>query len=218
MATVRMSMRLLGEIEEAAKEKFNNTHDFKEQEVTNGDSAFDVHVKPNLEKFTKALEESFGSLVDIKYKEINNVKLHSKTTDEDGDERHRDFQVPMSYSTRVPEILCKSYYSDAIDLHVPPTDSHFINALQIDMHNNNLARKRREFVNKIESTLKEFTTLNAALKAFPSLKDLVNDEYIRKIHQKVNRTQKQKEMKEFAEDQLSDLQEVLLTDKLLGDD
>jgi hypothetical protein len=218
MATVRMSMRLLGEIEQTAKEKFNNTHDFKEQEVTNGDSAFDTHVKPNLEKFTKALEESFGSLVDIKYKEINNVKLHSKTTDEDGYETNRDFQVPMSYSTKVPEILCKSYYSDAIDLHLPATDSHFVNALQIDMHNDNLAKKRRQFVDKIESTLKEFTTLNAALKAFPSLKDLVKDEYIQKIHQKVNRTQKQKEMKEFAEDQLSDLQEVLLTDKLLGDD
>lgn len=218
MATVRMSMRLLEEIEAAATEKFNNTHDFKKQEATNGDSAFDVHVKPNLEKFTKALEESFGSLVDIKYKEINKIKLHSKTTDEDGDERHRDFEVPMSYSTNVPEILARSYYSEAIDLHVSPTDSHFINALQIDMHNSNLAKKRREFVGKIQTTLKEFTTLNAALKAFPSLKDLVKDEYIQKVHEKVNRTQKQKEMKEFAEDQLSDLQEVLLTDKLLGDD
>ena len=218
MATVRMSMRLLREIEEAAQEKFNNTHDFKQQEVSNGDSAFDVHVKPNLEKFTKALEESFGSLVDIKYKEINNIKLRAKTTDEDGYERNRDFEVPMSYSTSVPEILCRSYYSDAMDLHLPATDPHFVNALQVDMHNDNLATKRRQFVGKIESTLKEFTTLNAALKAFPSLKDLVKDEYIQKVHQKVNRTQKQKEMKEFAEDQLSDLQEVLLTDKLLGDD
>jgi hypothetical protein len=218
MATVRMSMRLLREIEQAAQEKFNNTHDFKQQEVSNGDSAFDVHVKPNLEKFTKALEESFGSLVDIKYKEINTIKLHAKTTDEDGYERNRDFQVPMSYSVSVPEILCRSYYSDAMDLHLPATDPHFVNALQIDMHNDNLATKRRQFVGKIESTLKEFTTLNAALKAFPSLKDLVMDEYIQKVHQKVNRTQKQKEMKEFAEDQLSDLQEVLLTDKLLGDD
>lgn len=218
MATVRMSTRLLREIEDTAQEKFNNTHDFKEQEVTNGDAAFDVHIKPNLEKFTRAVEESFGSMVNIEYKEVNNIRMHSNIIDEDGDERERTFEVPMSYTTKVPKILCRSYYTDAVDLYLPATDLHFVQALQIDMHNKNLASKRRAFVSKIVDTLNTFTTLNQALKAFPSLEDLVNNEYIQKVHQKVNRTKKAQEQKEFAQDQLSELNEVLLTDKLLGDD
>lgn len=219
MATVRMSMRLVDEIESAAKTKFNNTHDFKEQTVEIGDVAFDTHIKPNLSKFISTTKECFQDTINISMKEINSIQLHSSVHDDDDDRAYnKSFEIPLSTPYTVPKFMCASYYSDSLDIHVTPTDPSFIKALQIDIHNNNLALKRRQFTKKITDTLNSFTTLNQALKAFPSLSDLVKPEYIQKVNEKVNRTQKAKEQKEFAQDQLSELNEVLLTDKLLGDD
>jgi hypothetical protein len=79
-------------------------------------------------------------------------------------------------------------------------------------------KKRREYRNNLESTLEKFHTLNQLMKAAPYMKDLVPDDRLQKMYEKDERGERVKEQAEMAENELKDLREVLLEDKLLGDD
>ena len=86
------------------------------------------------------------------------------------------------------------------------------------MFNDNLHVKQNAYIRNIREVLDRFSTLNQLLKAAPYVKDLVPQDRLQKMHEKDDRSGRRQEQAEIAENELSELREVLLEDALLGDD
>ena len=86
------------------------------------------------------------------------------------------------------------------------------------MFNSNRDRKKREYVNNLDTVLHKFSTLNQLMKAAPYIKDLVPQDRLQKMHEVDDRSGRKREQAEIADNELSELREVLLEDALLGDD
>jgi len=97
-----------------------------------------------------------------------------------------------------------------------PREHEFVQQCEaIDKHNDACRTGEREYINKIEEAISDFSTLNQALKAWPALKDLVDDQYVQKVYEKVERKAKQQQQREAIAIQEQELNEVLLTANLL---
>ena len=213
MATVRMSNRLMAEIEQAAKNKFDKINPKQKVDPTFGDRIFDTYVQPSVEDFQALYKEKFSQFDEVepgKRSEVTYVKIHSD------DDNEGKFGIELSTRRTAPQFLC-DHWSKTISLKVPLSDPSYQEAVRVAAFNDALHNKRYDFLSRIQDTLTNFTTLNQALKAVPTLADLVNDSYIQKVHEKVERKKVEQERKEQAQANLDDLSEVLLADKLLED-
>jgi hypothetical protein len=90
-------------------------------------------------------------------------------------------------------------------------------AFNTRMYNDNQDRGARQYKDKVRETISSFTTLNQALRAWPALKDLVDQDKIDKVYEKVGRKAKQQQERESIEIHEQELNSVLLTASLLGD-
>jgi hypothetical protein len=90
-------------------------------------------------------------------------------------------------------------------------------AFNTRMYNDNQYEGARHYKDKVRETISSFTTLNQALKAWPALKDLVDQDKIDKVYEKVERKAKQQQERESIQIQEQELNSVLLTASLLGD-
>ena len=90
-------------------------------------------------------------------------------------------------------------------------------AFNTRMYNDNQDRGARQYKDKVRETISSFTTLNQALRAWPALKDLVDQDKIDKVYEKVERKAKQQQERESIEIHEQELNSVLLTASLLGD-
>jgi hypothetical protein len=89
-------------------------------------------------------------------------------------------------------------------------------AFNTRMYNDNQDRGARQYKDKVRETISSFTTLNQALRAWPALKDLVDQDKIDKVYEKVERKAKQQQERESIEIHEQELNSVLLTASLLG--
>ena len=89
-------------------------------------------------------------------------------------------------------------------------------AFNTRMYNDNQDRGARHYKDKVRETISSFTTLNQALRAWPALKDLVDQDKIDKVYEKVERKAKQQQERESIQIQEQELNSVLLTASLLG--
>jgi len=214
MATVRMSQRLTTEIRNAAKKKFATVHPTIDHVYI--DNWFKENIYNKIGKYKDMTNELFGSDV-FNYdrmSSLDTVYIYSSYIDEDGDERKVNQQCEFEQGQfEVPYQLANGYSS--MSLYLPTENSVVQKIIKTQDHNRAVNRKKDAYLDKIDEALSEFTTLNQALKAWPALKDLVDDEYIQKVHKKVPRAQKQKEQRELIESQEQELNEVLLTANLL---
>jgi hypothetical protein len=90
-------------------------------------------------------------------------------------------------------------------------------AFNTRMYNDNQDRGARHYKDKVRETISSFTTLNQALRAWPALKDLVDQDKIDKVYEKVERKAKQQQERESIQIKEQELNSVLLTASLLGD-
>ncbi len=214
MATVRMSQRLTTEIRNAAKKKFATVHPTIDNIYI--DDWFKENIYSKISKYKDLTNELFGSDV-FNYDRmasLDTVYVYSKYIDSDGDERKINQQCEFAQGQfEVPYQLANGYSS--MSLYLPTENSVVQQIIKTQEHNRAVNKKKDHYIEKIDEALSEFTTLNQALKAWPALKDLVEDEYIQKVHKKVPRAQKQKEQRELIESQEQELNEVLLTANLL---
>lgn len=90
-------------------------------------------------------------------------------------------------------------------------------AFNTRMYNDNQDRGARQYKDKVKETISSFTTLNQALRAWPALKDLVDQDKIDKVYEKVERKAKQQQERESIEIHEQELNSVILTASLLGD-
>ena len=217
MATVRMSRRLLSEIRSAARKKYVTVNPYKD--FPSPDKWFNESIKSKMQSFVqKSIEHFGGDYIDFdRQAEVNNLVI--KTTkivqDDNGVEDHikTTYQCSFDTYTTTPKFMMDGYSTITIKL---PREHELVQQCEaVDKHNDACRTGEREYINKIEEAISDFSTLNQALKAWPALKDLVDDKYVQKVYEKVERKAKQQQQREAIAIQEQELNEVLLTANLL---
>ena len=218
MSTVRMSMRLMDEIKQAAQRKFDRTNPKTPYPETLADEIYDDLLAGKLDKVSKVVEKELNGVVKFKTKECKNLKMTSIKKDVHGDNVKETFSLMFTSARTVPKFVVDNSWDPEVAVFVDNNYKAFKTCEKIKESNRQLSTRRTEFLSNISDTLDKFTTLNQCLKAFPAIKDLVDHDYIEKVNKKDERKAKQQQLQQEVETNLSELKEVLFEDKLLGDD
>ena len=217
MATVRMSRRLLSEIRQKARDKFtlvNPTKDYPEP-----DTYYDQNIAPKVNKAMEDFNATMDGLATLNTKQVDTIIFKSTDPEEtDRYARTKSYTCHFATPRDVPESITGSYYSSEATVTLDINDP-FIKKLEaIREYNDKLNDEERAYVNKVDETCNQFSTLNQALTAWPALEALVPHDNIQKVHEKVSRKAKQQKQRELIVEQEQELNEVLLTSKLLESD
>ena len=218
MKTVRLSEQLKRDIRRKAEEKFEKVNPKQTYPEDGAVLLTRYNLQDKINKTTKSFKEIWPDMkigtrsVMVDKDDVWDSEKEAYVTKKVEDEFEYTLHVPV---TQFPDFLVE--YRE-FSLAVPNNDETFLACYQVEVHNEDLDRKRRAFTNNIQNVLDKFHTLNQLLKADPSLKDLVPSDRLQKMYEKDERGERAKEQQELADTELQDLREVLLEDKLLGDD
>jgi hypothetical protein len=217
MATVRMSRRLLSEIRQKARDKFTLVNPTKE--YPEPDTYYDQNIAPKVNKAMEDFNATMDGLATLNTKNVECIVFKSTDPEEtDRYARTKSYTCHFSVTRDVPECITGSYYSSEAIVRLDINDP-FIKKLEtIREYNDKLGDEERAYVNKVDETCNQFSTLNQALTAWPALEALVPHDKIQKVHEKVSRKAKQQKQRELIVEQEQELNEVLLTSKLLESD
>jgi len=213
MATVRMSDRLLRDIRQNAKKKYQVVNPEKQYPLA--DTFFNENISPKLDKLIQQFNETLNNMVNYTIKSVEqlNFNIDVPTDDPARPIVTETFSCKFSSERKVPSFMSSSWYSAEINL---PFEHEFAQQLyNISQYNKKRKEQEHTYVDKIENVCKEFSTLNQAMKAWPALKDLVPQDSVQKLYEKVNRKAKQQQQRDFIVEQEQELNEVLLESKLL---
>ena len=214
MKTVRLSSSLARDIENNARVKYQKANPEKEYPNDGMKFYIDNGYQTKVDATVKHFKDTWG--FDCPVNEIDTIHITATVdTDEDGYKNTQTFRLPIS-GVSVPTALVK--YSDEMYVTVERDNPTFQECMEVKMYNDNLYEKRREYETKIREVIDRFSTLNQLIKAAPYVKDLVPSDRLQKMHEKDDRSARAKEQAEIAETELAELREVLLEDKLMGDD
>ena len=220
MKTVRLSESLKYDIRKEARKKFNKTNPKKEYPTDGYSILVRYGIIDKLEQTKKYFEELWNR--SLPTEQPDNVTIKSDWTEDRVDENGEDYQVTDEHqfalslsNVEIPSFLTR--YGDYY-LNVPSEDETFVECMSVRMFNDKLDEQEREYINKLDIALDKFSTLNQLVKNAPYIKDLVPQDRLQKMHEKDDRKARAKEQAELAEHELADLREVLLEDKLMGDD
>lgn len=213
MATVRMSDRLLRDIRQNAKEKYQVVNPEKEYPLA--DTFYSENISPKLDKLLQQFSETLDNMVNYTMKSVEQINFNVDVPSDDPARpvKTETYVCRFSSQRNIPSFMSSSWYSGEINL---PFEHKFAQQLySISEYNKKRKEQEQTYVNKIESVCQEFSTLNQAMKAWPALKDLVPAEKVQKLYEKVNRKAKQQQQRNFIVEQEQELNEVLLESKLL---
>jgi len=220
MKTVRLSESLKYDIRKEARRKFNKTNPKKEYPTDGYSVLLRYGIIDKLEQTKKYFEELWGRSMPTE--QPDNVTIKGDWTefrvDEDGADYEvtdeHQFSLPIA-NVEIPSFLTR--YGDYY-LNVPSEDETFVECMSVSMFNQKVDEQEREYVDKLSRAINKFSTLNQLVKNAPYIKDLVPQDRLTKMYEKDDRKARAKEQAELAEHELADLREVLLEDKLMGDD
>lgn len=217
MKTVRLSEQLKRDIKRAAETKYNNANPQKDYPKDGMQLFIDEGYQQKIDLTSQQFKDVWG--YEMPTNAVNELQISSTviTEDEDGDE----YQNDKSFILQLPDVIVPKVlvqYGDRMRVKVKPDNPTFLQCVEIEMFNDNLYTKKRDYLENIRGVLNRFSTLNQLMKAAPYMKDLVPQERIQKMHEKDDRTGRRQEQAEIADTELSELREVLLEDALLGDD
>ena len=229
MATVRMSQRLISEMVSAAMRKFEKQYPEKEFPILFGDSIASslklyeksIASQQSMQNIWGEVAKHFDGTFEVSAIRISSTIKATGTDEEDKEYNHYDktkeYTLALSTPLSIPDFLPNVSY-ECMRLKVEPTNEIFVQCYAIDQENRAISDKRYEFRRQTRATLNEFTTLNQALKATNgAYAALVDQETMTKVMKKDDRSARNAELAVIAENELSELREVLLTDSLLGD-
>ena len=217
MKTVRLSEQLKRDIKRAAETKYNNANPQKDYPKDGMQLFIDEGYQQKIDLTSQQFKDVWG--YEMPTNAVNELQISSTvvTEDEDGDE----YQNDKSFILQLPDVIVPKVlvqYGDRMRVKVKPDNPTFLQCVEIEMFNDNLYTKKRDYLENIRGVLNRFSTLNQLMKAAPYMKDLVPQERIQKMHEKDDRTGRRQEQAEIADTELAELREVLLEDALLGDD
>lgn len=238
MATVRMSDELVNRLTDQYKKDYDKTSPNQEVPSHVGDTIYKHTMEVAVEKFRKLMSE----VPSVNTNEVENnffnkdsnvnvkVNAFEYTLDDDGhtvkDAVVVDEVIPLStertqfgigYSNTITLDL---YKGDESLLNNPDLAEAVNKVSEIASFNrlNHFKKLRKQY--KFTDTLREFTTLNQALKAWPALSKVVQEAWPEKmvtVHKKTERRAQEKKNKEMMEGVAQELNTVILGGSLLED-
>lgn len=217
MKTVRLSQSLKYDIRRAAEKKYDSANPNKEYPDDGMQLFIDEGYQQKIDATSKHFKDIWG--FDMPTNIVRDLVISSTVTktDSDGDAYEDTHSFTLSLpSVEVPSVLVR--YGDSMRVQVKPDNPTFLQCVEVQMFNERRSDKKREYVSNLLTVLDKFSTLNQLMKAAPYVKDLVPQDRLQKMHEVDDRSGRKKEQAELAENELSELREVLLEDALLGDD
>ena len=217
MKTVRLSQSLKYDIRRAAEKKYDSANPNKEYPDDGMQLFIDEGYQQKVDATSKHFKDVWG--FDMPTNIVSDLVISSTVTktDSDGDAYEDTHSFTLSLpSVEVPSVLVR--YGDSMRVQVKPDNPTFLQCVEVQMFNERRSDKKREYVSNLLTVLDKFSTLNQLMKAAPYVKDLVPQDRLQKMHEVDDRSGRKKEQAELAENELSELREVLLEDALLGDD
>ena len=241
MSTVRMSDQLQRDITRKAEDMYDKAHPYQDFPEYLGNKIYTKYLKDDLENVSSHVlsnipyEISNRKLKMAEVTDLNitsNYCIHKNASDDpedyDGEPEfgeHRfmlkvigGYQVLKMFNTG------SNYNNDELQLdlvintdNAVPDCELIAELYKIRRENDLRANERNNYRRTVSNTIESFTTLNQALKAWPALKDLVAQDKIDKVYEKVERKAKQQQQREAIEVQEQALNSVILTASLLGD-
>tara|TARA_R100001463_G_scaffold30691_1_gene69795 strand:+ start:991 stop:1656 length:666 start_codon:yes stop_codon:yes gene_type:complete len=221
MATVRMSDKLKWATVDEAERQFANVNKNKEISLDIGDAIYTKYVLP--------VVESAQSFI-LKHPNVKNfIRLDTASSLQIGfvipaydDETEMTYSssntIEMSAERTTPAAGNNNYHNH-ISFYIPHDCEEAIQIKEIRDYNEDIHNRAYEYRNKVSDTLDNFTTVNQALKAWPALEKLITDSWVlQRVNEKVQRKKKQDEQRAEIELNETDLNSVILTNALIGDD
>lgn len=241
MSTVRMSDQLQRDITRKAEDMYDKAHPYQEFPEYLGNKIYTKYLKDDLENVSSHVLSNMPNEISnrkLKMAEVtdlsitSNYCIHKNATDDpqdyDGEPEfgeHR-FMIKVIGGYQVLKMFNtgSNYNNDELQLdlvintdNAVPDCELIAELYKIRRENDLRANERNNYRRTVSNTIESFTTLNQALKAWPALKDLVAQDKIDKVYEKVERKAKQQQQREAIEVQEQALNSVILTASLLGD-
>ena len=240
MSTVRMSDQLQRDITRKAEDMYDKAHPYQEFPEYLGNKIYVKYLKDNLESVSSHVLANMPDEISnrkLRMTEVtdlfvtSNYCIHKNASDDpqdyDGEPEFGEYRFNLKVVGGY-EVLkmfnTGSSYNDEMQLDlVINTDNSvpdcelIAQLFKIRRENDLRANERNNYRRTVSNTIESFTTLNQALKAWPALKDLVAQDKIDKVYEKVERKAKQQQQREAIEVQEQALNSVILTASLLGD-
>ena len=236
MATVRMSDELVTRLTNQYNSDYDKTNPNKEIPSSLGDILYKTAIQPGLDKF-KAMVDTTPGFTEKSSKdyfigmenELNvAIMADSYVTDEDG----QPFRESRSYEISVPlsaerEQFSRGYsgsltldFKDTFDIHDEELAQAVADISAIVSFNSKNKYNKSLKQDKFVSALRQFTTLNQALKAWPALSKVVQEAWPEKmvtVHKRTERKAQEKKNKEMMDGVAQELNTVILGGSLLED-
>ena len=240
MSTVRMSDQLQRDITRKAEDMYDKAHPYQEFPEYLGNKIYAKYLKDNLENVSSHVLANMPDEISnrkLRMTEVtdlfvtSNYCIHKNASDDpqdyDGEPEFGEYRFNLKVVGGY-EVLkmfnTGSGYNDEMQLdlvintdNAVPDCELIAQLFKIRRENDLRANERNNYRRTVSNTIESFTTLNQALKAWPALKDLVAQEKIDKVYEKVERKAKQQQQREAIEVQEQALNSVILTASLLGD-
>ena len=240
MSTVRMSDQLQRDITRKAEDMYDKAHPHQEFPEYLGNKIYKKYLKDDLENISSHVLSNMPDEMSnrkLRMAEVtdlfvtSNYCIHKNASDNpqdyDGEPEFGEYRFNLKVVGGY-EVLkmfnTGSSYSDDLQLDLVintdkavPDCELIAQLFKIRRENDLRANERNNYRRTVSDTIESFTTLNQALKAWPALKDLVSQDKIDKVYEKVERKAKQQQQREAIEVQEQALNSVILTASLLGD-
>ena len=240
MSTVRMSDQLQRDITRKAEDMYDKAHPHQEFPEYLGNKIYKKYLKDDLENISSHVLSNIPDEMSnrkLRMAEVtdlfvtSNYCIHKNASDNpqdyDGEPEFGEYRFNLKVvgGYEVLKIFnTGSSYSDDLQLdlvintdNAVPDCELIAQLFKIRRENDLRANERNNYRRTVSNTIESFTTLNQALKAWPALKDLVSQDKIDKVYEKVERKAKQQQQREAIEVQEQALNSVILTASLLGD-
>ena len=240
MSTVRMSDQLQRDITRKAEDMYDKAHPHQEFPEYLGNKIYKKYLKDDLENISSHVLSNMPDEMSnrkLRMAEVtdlfvtSNYCIHKNASDNpqdyDGEPEFGEYRFNLKVvgGYEVLKIFnTGSSYSDDLQLdlvintdNAVPDCELIAQLFKIRRENDLRANERNNYRRTVSNTIESFTTLNQALKAWPALKDLVSQDKIDKVYEKVERKAKQQQQREAIEVQEQALNSVILTASLLGD-
>ena len=235
MATVRMSDELVNKLTDQYRKDYDKTSPNQEVPSSVGDTIYKHTMEIGVQKFRKLMDE----VPSVKTNEVENnfftkdstmsVKVNAFEYSIDDDENTikeavvADEDIPLS----TERTQFGMGYSSTVTLNLYDGDetnpdlAEAVNKVsEVSSFNRLNYFNKQNKERKFRSTLREFTTLNQALKAWPALSKVVQEAWPEKmvtVHKKTERRAQEKKNKEMMDGVAQDLNTVILGGSLLED-
>ena len=223
MSTVRMSDQLQRDITRKAEDMYDRAHPYQEFPEYLGNKIYTKYLKDDLENVSSHVLSNMPNEISnrkLKMAEVtdlsitSNYCIHKNATDDpedyDGEPEfgeHR-FMIKVIGGYQVLKMFNtgSNYNNDELQLdlvintdNAVPDCELIAELYKIRRENDLRANERNNYRRTVSNTIESFTTLNQALKAWPALKDLVAQDKIDKVYEKVERKAKQQQQREAIE-------------------